>query len=480
MMTQSIDAALAHLLGPRGFTTDIDTMAPWLIDWRGRYHGAARAMLSPANTGELAQTVALCAAQRIPLVPQGGNSGMAAGATPNADGKAMLLSLRRIDTIDDRRLDDGFVECGAGVILERLHDHLASKMARFPLSLGAKGSATIGGLVATNAGGTQVLRHGNMRALVAGIEAVMADGTVLDERAPLKKDNRGYALRDLIVGSEGTLAIVSSVVLRIAPAIIDRATAWIGLSSADHAYRLLRALDGQRDQLEQFELVPDIALTSVLGHVAGTRAPLTGRHAWHVIVELVRERPEQPDPRERLESALAKALEQGLVGDATIASSGREEADFWRIRESISEAERAHGPALQHDVSVPVADMARFIAETSASVEATFPGTTALAFGHLGDGNVHFHVRAPAGSVAEAWYDESGEAISDLVYDMVDRFAGSMSAEHGIGRAKLRDLSRHASPARLASLAAIKRALDPHNIFNPGALIPAGREFDTQ
>ncbi|TXC74234.1 FAD-binding oxidoreductase [Sphingorhabdus soli] len=472
-MTQSIDTMLARLLGPRGFTTDADTVTPWLTDWRGRYHGAARAMLSPADTSELAETVRLCAAHQIALVPQGGNTGMAAGATPDSKGDAMLLSLRRLDTIDTSRIADGFVECGAGVILERLHTVLADQGARFPLSLGAKGSATIGGLVATNAGGTQVLRHGNMRALVAGIEAVMADGTVLDERAPLKKDNRGYALRDLIVGSEGTLAIVSRVVLRTSPAIIDRATAWVGVASADAAYRLLRALDGQREQLEQFEIIPDLALESVLGHVAGTRAPLAGRHAWHVIVELVRERPDQREPREQLENALAKSIEAGLVENAAIASSGREEAEFWRIRESISETERAHGPALQHDVSVPVADMPRFIAETSARVEDQFPGTTALAFGHLGDGNVHFHVRAPEDAVAERWHDECGEAISDMVYDMVDSFAGSISAEHGIGRAKLRDLSRHASPARLASLTAIKRALDPHNILNPGALIPA-------
>ncbi len=419
-MTQSIDAMLARLLGPRGYTTDADAMAPWLTDWRGRYHGAARAMLSPADTGELAETVRLCAAHRIALVPQGGNTGMAAGATPDDTGSAMLLSLRRLDTIDTDRIADGFVECGAGVILERLHNVLADHDARFPLSLGAKGSATIGGLVATNAGGTQVLRHGNMRALVAGIEAVKADGTVLDERAPLKKDNRGYALRDLIVGSEGTLAIVSRVILRTSPAIIDRATAWVGVASADAAYRLLRALDGQREQLEQFEIIPDLALDSVLGHVAGTRAPLAGRHAWHVIVELVRERPDQREPREQLENALAKSIEAGLVEDAVIASSGREEAEFWRIRESISEAERAHGPALQHDVSVPVVDMPRFIAETSDRVENQFPGTTALAFGHLGDGNVHFHVRAPEGAVAERWYDESGEAISDMVYDMVE------------------------------------------------------------
>lgn len=472
-MTNSIDDQLAKLLGPLGFTTDQAAMAPWLSDWRGRCHGAARAMLSPADTTELAAVVRLCAAKKVALVPQGGNTGMAAGATPDATGQAMLLSLRRLDGIDDSRIADGFVECGAGVVLERLHNHLATRGTRFPLSLGAKGSATIGGLVATNAGGTQVLRHGNMRALVAGIEAVMADGTILDERAPLKKDNRGYALRDLIVGSEGTLAIVSRAVLRIAPAIVDRATAWVGLASADHAYRLLRAFDAQRDQLEQFEFVPAIALDSVLDHVAGTRAPLADRHPWHVIVELVRERPDQPDPREQLESALVKAFEAELVEDAAIASSEREEADFWRIRESISEAERAHGPALQHDVSVPVADMARFITDTSAIVEENFPGTTALAFGHLGDGNVHFHVRAPEGASAETWYAESGEAISDLVYDMVDRFAGSISAEHGIGRAKLRDLSRHALPARLASLAAIKRALDPQGILNPGALVPA-------
>ena len=473
-MTASIETELSQLLGSRGFTADQTTMAPWLGDWRGRYHGLARAMLSPADSAQLAETVRICARHRVPLIPQGGNTGMAAGATPGADGSAMLLSTRRLDTIDDSRAADGFVECGAGVVLERLHDHLAAIGYRFPLSLGAKGSATIGGLISTNAGGTQVLKHGNMRALVAGLEAVLPDGSIFDERAPLKKDNRGYALRDLLVGSEGTLGIVTRAVLAISPAIIDSATAWVGLAGPDDAYRLLRSFQLRGDQLEQFEILPDLALDSVLAHVPETRAPLAERHAWYIVAEVVRESPAGPDPRELIEAVLAQALDEGVVEDATIASSKREEAELWRLRESISESERAHGPALQHDISVPVAEMARFIAETSTLVENSFAGTRALAFGHLGDGNVHFHVRAPKGVNSERWYAEFGERISDLVYDTVDRFSGSISAEHGIGRAKLRDLSRHASPVRLATMAAIKRALDPDNILNPGALIPAG------
>lgn len=461
---------LQRLLGPKGFSDDPEVMAPWLTDWRGKYHGRAAAMLSPASTEEVAAVVRLCAEEGAALVPQGGNSGMVGGATPDASGDQLLFSLRRMNRIRSIDEEARLAVAEAGVILETFHHAALDRGLRFPLTLGGKGSATIGGLVSTNAGGTQVLRHGTMRALVAGIEAVLPDGSVFDGLAPLKKDNRGYDLKHLLCGAEGTLGIVTAACLRLVPAATARATAWIGLESPDVALVLLRRLDAALDrQLEGFEIIPHSCLNAVLRHIPQTRAPLAASHRWYALVELAGDGGEDLDAA--LEAQLGEALEAGLIADVVIAKNDAESEAFWRLRDSISEAERAEGPALQHDISVPVDAMPRFIAENPARLAAAFPGARALSFGHLGDGNVHHHVQPPADVDGKAWLAAHGEDLSRLVYRHVIELGGSISAEHGIGQMKRDLLAELDSPARLAALRGVKAGLDPAGLFNPGKLI---------
>jgi FAD/FMN-containing dehydrogenase len=464
---------LQTLLGPKGFCDDPADIAPWLTDWRGRFTGKASVMLSPANTDEVAATVKFAAKHNLALVPQGGNSGMVAGATPDNSGDQVILSLRRMSRIENIDTNSNMVRCEAGVILQNLHEFLAKGQRRFPLTLGGKGSATIGGLISTNAGGTQVLRHGTMRQLVAGIEAVLPDGSVYDGMTPLKKDNRGYDLKHLLIGAEGTIGVITAAILQTAPALIDRCVVWVGVNSPDAAYQLLLFVQARaRDRLEGFEILPDRALKSVLRHIEGTREPLAGAHNWHVLMELVQDDIGQSAPDDLATQLLAEAFDLGLASDAVLATNEAQAEAFWKIRDSVAEAERAEGPALQHDISVPVAAMARFIADESPVIEALYPGSKTVAFGHLGDGNIHFHVKAPTSIDTATWYEGDGRAITSHVYDRVVSYGGSLSAEHGIGQAKIAEFARLCDPARMASLRAIKSAFDPQGIMNPGKLVP--------
>lgn len=466
-----LDAAMA-LLGPRGLTHDPEVIEPWLTDWRGRYRGVAMAMASPASTSELAALVRLCAQHRVPIVPQGGNSGMSGGATPDASGDALLLSLRRMNTMEAIDVGGRKVTCGAGVILQTLHDAAAQHALRFPLTLGGKGSATVGGLISTNAGGTQVLRHGSMRALVLGIEAVLADGQVFSSLTPLKKDNRGFDLKQLLIGSEGVLGIVTAATLKLVPAVAERVVIWAGVETAQAARRLLlHCEDAAGEALEGFEILPQASLDAVLEHVPTARAPLSGRHPWHVLVELVADRANADGLRERCETMLESALEAELLDDAVIAANEHQAEAFWLIRDSISAAERARGPAVQHDISVPVEMMPAFIDTAVPQVQAAWPGTEAIAFGHLGDGNVHFHVIAPPGVRAPDWHEGDGKAISRHVHDLVTQWHGSISAEHGIGQLKRDELARLGDPVALDMLHRVKHALDPLGLLNPGKLV---------
>lgn len=467
--TQLVEAA-RRIGGARAATTDPDDIRPWLTDWRGRYHGAAPAILSPASTEEVAVMVREARALGVALVPQGGNSSMVGGATPPADGSALILSMRRMNAI--RRLDPaaGQAVAEAGVILSNLHDAAAGQGMRFPLTLGARGTATIGGLVSTNAGGTQVLRFGTMRRLVAGVEAVLPDGSVHDGLAALKKDNRGYDLNQLLIGAEGTLGIVTAATLALVPAVAARAVAWAGLASPQDALALLRRMEAATPTIESFEIVPGTSLALVVEHIPGTRAPIGGEHRWHVLIEAASGDPGAPLAA-MLEELLAAAIDDGLVADAVIAASEAQADAFWRIRDSLSEAERAAGPAAQHDISVPVEVMPHFMVEAAAALEAAFPGTHASGFGHLGDGNVHFHVRAPSGMSADTWYGEHAPAATRMVHDLVVAAGGSISAEHGIGQMKLGELERLGPPGRIAALRAIKSAFDPAGLFNPGKLV---------
>ncbi len=460
------------LLGTRGFTTDAELMAPWLSDWRGRFHGRALGLASPVSTAEVAGFVQLCARHGVPIVPQGGNSGMSGGATPDDSGTAVLLSLRRMNAIRSIDQDAREAVCEAGVILQTLHEAAAAHRLRFPLTLGGKGSATIGGLVSTNAGGTQVLRHGTMRAQVLGIEAVLADGSVIDTLTPLKKDNRGFDLKQLLIGSEGTLGIVTAATLRLLPELGGRTVAWAGLASIARARALLVACEEVGGEvLEGFEVVPSQALAAVLRHVPGSRAPLAGDHAWHALIELAAPVGEADRLPDLVRSILSRAIEDGVVEDAVIATSEAQAEAFWQLRDEIAPAERAIGPAMQHDISVPVANMADFVAFTVPEVEERFPTTRAVAFGHLGDGNVHFHVIAPPGAPRGEWEETEGKAISAYVHDLVTRWGGSISAEHGIGQMKVAELDRLADPVQLTVMRRIKAALDPQGLLNPGKLL---------
>ncbi|HUE80301.1 MAG TPA: FAD-binding oxidoreductase [Sphingomicrobium sp.] len=456
-------AAVVEKFGPRAAITEAAEVEPWLTDWRGRCHGRAAAILAPATTQEVAAMVRLAAELRVPLVPQGGNTSMVGGATPPEDGRALILSLRRMNKLRSIDAEAKLAVAEAGVILADLHSQAAEIGRRFPLTLGARGSCTIGGLIATNAGGTQVLRFGTMRSLVAGLEAVLPDGSIHDGLTALKKDNRGYSLDHLLIGSEGTLGIVTAAALKLAPAVAARAVAWVGLADPQAALDLLRALQSESDIVEGFEIIPGDALELVLQHIPGTRAPLAGKHRWNVLVEATATSASEPSAK--LEAMLGEALERELIADAAIASSEAQAEAFWRIRDSISEAERAAGGSIAHDISVPVANMPRFMVAAAAEVERAFPGVTASAFGHLGDGNVHFHVRAKDAK------DGDTAAITRMVHDLVTAAGGSISAEHGIGQMKLDEFERLAPPGRIAALQAIKHALDPHGLMNPGKLV---------
>jgi len=467
---QALITEAGRQLGPKGVITDPQEIAPWVSDWRGRVHGASPAILAPASTEEVVTIIKLAAAHRVPLVPQGGNTGMAAGATPAADGSQVLLSLRRMNRIRSVSAENRLAVAEAGVVLATLHDAANDVGMRFPLTLGARGSCTIGGLTSTNAGGTQVLKFGTMRALVAGVEAVLPDGSIHDGLTGLKKDNRGYSLDQLLIGAEGTLGVVTAVALRLVPAVAARAVAWAGVDGPLRALDLLRFLEARTTAVEGFELVPQDSLDLVLKHVPGTRAPLMGEHAWHVLVEATTA-DSSHDITAELEQLLAAALQEGIIGDAVLASSEAQAEAFWKIRDTISEAERAEGQTLAHDISVAVGDMPRFLTDASAEVERAFPGVIASGFGHLGDGNIHFHVRA-ASHAAPDWYEREGAAITHFVDDLVTAAGGSISAEHGIGQLKRAELERLAPPGRIHALRAIKQALDPLGIMNPGKLVP--------
>lgn len=434
--------------------------------------GRALAMLGPANVEDVRFIVATATEAGIPLVPQGGNTSMVAGAVPDGGGGALLVSMRRMRAIRSISPAENTMVAEAGVILAEVHDAALGVDRMFPLSLGAKGSATVGGLVSTNAGGVQVLRYGSMRALTLGVEAVLPDGTIHHGLSPLRKDNRGYDLKHLLIGAEGTLGIVTAATLALVPRPVERMTAWVGLRSIESALPLLRRLEAATGgQVSGFELLPQEAVDLVVAHVPGARAPLGGRHSWHVLIEAESARPGDP-LRDSAEAALAAAMEAGEAADAVIAASDAQADALWKVREGVPEAERLDGGAAKHDIAVPVADMPAFIREMTPVVEAAFPGARVLAFGHLGDGNIHFNVRPPLGQGNAAWLDAHMDAVNRLVHDSVTARGGTLSAEHGIGLLKRDEFARLAEPGRIAWMRAIKNALDPGDIMNPGKLLP--------
>ncbi len=426
------------------------------------------------HTREVADFVKLCRQYGVAIVPQGGNSGMSGGATPDESGNAIILSLRRMATVHRFSPEEKLITCDAGMVLQDLHEVVEEHGLRFPLTLGGKGSATVGGLISTNAGGTQVLRHGTMRAQVAGLEVVLPNGEVLNTLTPLKKDNRGFDMKQLFIGSEGTMGIVTAATLHLADGIADRIVIWVGLEKIEDARELLllcQKLHGEN--LEGFEVIPGRCLKAVLDYLPDARSPLESKQPWYALIELVARDGEQDQLQQWAENIFESGSEKELIEDAVIAANETQAEQFWLLRDSISPAERAIGPAMQHDISVPVDDMANFVAQAVPTVEKRFPGTQAVAFGHLGDGNVHFHVLAPKGATPGEWENSEGKEISMFVHDLVTHWKGSISAEHGIGQMKRDELGRLGDPVSLTLMRTVKQALDPDDLLNPGKLIPS-------
>lgn len=465
----SIDA-LRHLVGDVGILTTPEDTAPFVVDHRRLYQGCALAVVRPASVAEVSAVLSWCHEHRIGVVPQGGNTGYVGGATPDESGTQIVLSLARLNRIRHVDAANHSLIAEAGCVLAEVQRAAEQVDRFFPLSLGSEGSCQIGGNVSTNAGGLNVVRYGPTRDLVLGLEVVLADGRVLELLQSLRKDNTGYDIKSLFVGSEGTLGIITAVSLKLFPLPRASATAFVAVRSVAAAVELLTVLrEASGDRVSSFELIPRAAIELTTRHIAGIAEPLLGEHAWHVLCEITSSRAEDPLDA-MLEQALREALDAGLVDDAVLAQNERQRAAFWRLRESIPEAQRKDGASLKHDVSLPVAALPDFVARASEWIASNVPDGLLVAYGHVGDGNLHFNLNERRG-VDPLRFIARADEIRRAVHDLVAEFGGSFSAEHGIGRLKVDELERYASPIELGLMQAVKRAFDPRGILNPGKVL---------
>jgi FAD/FMN-containing dehydrogenase len=468
MPTEAVLSRLHEILGPKGVIVDPALLEPHLVEWRGLYRGTARVVVKPANTEEVAAVVKLCAETRTPIVPQGGNTGLVGGAV--ADEDAIILSLARMNKV--RALDKSAytLTVEAGVVLADVQKAAEEADRLFPLSLAAEGSCQIGGNLSTNAGGTAVLRYGNSRDLVLGLEVVLPNGEIIHGLHGLRKDNTGYDLRHLFLGAEGTLGIITAAVLKLFPRPRDIATAFVAVENPQAAIDTLALLrESSGDTVTMFELMSRFSIETVLKHVPGTADPVETLSAWYALIELSSPRA-GGDLQSALEEGLGAAMENGWVTDAAIAQNDSQRAAFRRIREEISDAQKHEGGSIKHDISVPLAAIPAFLERADAAIEKLIPGTRPCSFGHAGDGNLHYNLSQPVGADREA-YLQQWEAANRVVHDIVQDLGGSFSAEHGIGTLKVHELEHYKSPAALEAMRQIKRALDPYAIMNPGKVI---------
>jgi FAD/FMN-containing dehydrogenase len=457
---------LKSIVGPSGWSSDPDELRPHLTEWRDTYRGETLLMVSPENTGQVAAVIRACAASQTAVVPQGGNTGLCGGAIPDQSGHQVLLSLSRMNAIRSIAVNDFSMIVEAGCILANVQEAAREAGRYFPLSLAAEGSCQIGGNLSTNAGGINVLRYGSARAHVLGLEVVLADGRVWNGLRGLRKDTAGYDIKQLFIGSEGTLGIITAANLRLYPEIGSTQTAMIAVESPRQAVELLALLRGLlADRLLAFELIPSRAVRYLQRHMPAPSIPFSTSQPWHVLLEASLD-----DNLGALENALATALENRIARDVVVAKNISEREAFWRIRHSISEVQKFEGVSLKHDVSVPVGKIGEFIDAAEAAVLKHTPDARIVAFGHMGDGNVHFNVSQPRGADAEEFRGKAAE-IGTLIYDIVSDFGGSISAEHGIGQAKREILRRYKDEEEIAVMKSIKAALDPGNILNPGKVL---------
>jgi FAD/FMN-containing dehydrogenase len=467
-----IEAALERIkaaVGPRGWIADPSEQEPYLVEARRLYRGATRLVVRPASTAEVARVVQICAEVALPIVPQGGNTGLVGGGVPPEHAHNIVLALGRMNHI--RAIDpvNFTMTVEAGCILAHLQQAAAEAERLFPLSLGAEGSCQIGGNLSTNAGGIAVLRYGNTRELTLGLEVVLADGRVWDGLRGLRKDNTGYDLKQLFIGGEGTLGIITAATVKLFPKPREVETAFLGLSRVADVMGLFGcARAATADQLTAFELIPRAALDLALAHVAGTVDPLTTPHPWYVLLEMSSSQTES-GIRGLLERLLEAALDEDLVADGVIAASGAQAKELWHIREAIVEAQLYSG-SIKHDVSVPVSRVAEFIIRATDGVTERLPGIRPMAFGHVGDGNIHFNLTQPERADTKA-YLARWQEFNDIVHDVVRELEGSISAEHGVGLMKRDEITHYKPPIEIELMRRVKRALDPANIMNPGKLV---------
>ena len=457
---------LKSIVGPSGWTSDPDELLPHLTEWRDVYHGETLLMVSPRNTEQVAALIRACAAGNTAVIPQGGNTGLCGGAIPDESGQQVLLSLSRMNAIRSVSPNDFSMIVEAGCILADAQAAARQAERLFPLSLAAEGTCQIGGNLSTNAGGINVLRYGTARDQVLGLEVVLADGTIWNGLRRLRKDTAGYDIKHLFIGSEGTLGVITAANLRLYPEVRASQTAMIAVNSPQHAVDLLVELRGSlADQLQAFELIPSRAIRYLRRHMSALRMPFTDDYPWYVLLES-----SLGDDAQTLESALAAALEKRLGVDAVVAKNVSEQEGLWRIRHSISEVQKFEGVSLKHDVSVPLGKIGAFIEAAEAAVLKLMPDARIVAFGHIGDGNVHFNISQPKSWEGDR-FREKAASLSNVVYEIVSSLQGSISAEHGIGQLKRELLKQYRGEEEIAVMKSIKAALDPGNILNPGKVL---------
>ncbi|MBL0121387.1 MAG: FAD-binding oxidoreductase [Betaproteobacteria bacterium] len=466
-MRSELIQRLQDIVGAAYVITGTDDIAPYLTDWRGNYVGKAAAVVRPSGTEEVAAVVRLCGELQVPIVPQGGNTGMVGGSVPDTSGTAIVLSLRRMNQIRAIDVANNAMTVEAGCILQAVQDAAQESNRFFPLSLAAEGSCTIGGNLSTNAGGTAVLRYGNTRDLVLGIEVVMPDGRLWSGLRGLRKDNTGYDLKHLLMGAEGTLGIITAAVLKLYPAPQRTCTALVAVQNPAAAVSLLATIQAALgDRLTGFEMMSRVCLDHVIKYFPATAEPFEVPHAWQVLVELT---DTQKDTA--LEDGLAAALEpaftEGSAIDAVIASSESQAQALWNIREHIPDAEKQRGRSVKHDISVPISRIAEFITRGDAALNAAFPDAQVICFGHIGDGNLHYNLSFPGATPTPA----QSSGANEIVYSLLDEMHGSISAEHGLGQLKRDEITKHKSAVELDIMRAIKKALDPQGIMNPGKVL---------
>ncbi len=457
---------LKNIVGPGGWTSDADALRPHVTDWRGAFTGVTPLMLMPTSTNEVSRIVAACAEAGVGIVPQGGNTSMCAGSVPDDSGSQVLLSMARMNRIRSIDADNFSMEVEAGCVLQAIQEAALAAGRYFPLSLGAEGSCQIGGNIATDAGGLNVIRYGTTRALILGLEVVLADGTILNSLRSLRKDTAGYDLKQLFIGSEGTLGVITAASLRLFPLPGELGTALVAVPSSGTSVSLLANLKSHfPDRLQTFELVSDHVFGLVERYIPDASLPFDHDYPWYVLLEVA-----TGDDRGRLETVLMEAIEGGLALDAVIAKNSTEVEKLWRLRHSISEAERQAGKALKHDISVPVSKMQEFLQRGDELLETLCSNATLVAFGHVGDGNLHYNVSLPHTLSADA-YSSLGKSITTAIYDLVAELGGSFSAEHGVGQLKRSCLAEYRAGAEYDLMRMLKKTLDPANILNPGKVI---------